>query len=370
MKRISFQPLAILLSAALLFGGTGCKQLNRVANGGQHGGKGQGGGGHAGGNTGGNTASGGSTGTTAPGTDYYTDLNMTLGSAPIATSNRFAANIPYGSNNNSTFDIIMPKGPGAAPLVIFIHGGGFTSGDKGAYYKKFATETEAMLAAGFGVATINYRFIPQGSKGVMNSLADSRRCLQFIRYHAAEFGVDKNRIGLLGVSAGAGTSIWLGVHDEMADPNSSDPVAKESTRVQAVAAINPQSTYDMLAWDDIFGPVYNKRPSEDTRMQQEIARFYGLSSFNQVQTPDMVAERANLDMPRLMDKSDPPMWLNTDKANVPPDKMGILLHHPLHVKTLAEAASAAGISVEASAAGMSQMGTKEPFTTFFIRELK
>ncbi|MGV9011004.1 MAG: alpha/beta hydrolase [Flavobacteriales bacterium] len=367
MSRKAFHPLALLLCAALVLGGTGCKQLNRAANPGQHAGKGKGG--HGGGNTGGNTG-GTNAGTTSPGTDYFVDLNMKLSASPIPTSNRFAENIAYGSANNSTFDIIMPKGPGPAPLVIFIHGGGFTGGDKGAYYKKFASETQTMLAAGFGVATINYRFIPQGSKGVMNSLADSRRCLQFIRYHAADFGVDKDRIGLLGVSAGAGTSVWLAVHNDMADPSSSDPVSRESTRVQAAAAINPQSTYDMLAWDDIFGPVYNKRPSEEPRMQEEIARFYGLSSFSQVQTPAMVAERADLDMPRLMDKNDPPLWLNTDRPNVAPNKLGILLHHPLHVKTLAEAASKAGISVEATAAGMPQMGTKESFTSFFIRVLK
>lgn len=360
----------LLLCTALLIGGTGCHQLYRASGmgsttGGKHGG------GHAPGGTSSGSGTGTThTGTTAPGTDYFTDMKLNLGSAPVPTTNRYASNVAYGSSNNSAFDIIMPKGPAPAPLIIFIHGGGFTSGDKSIFYKKFASETEKLLNAGFGVATINYRFIQDGPDGVMNSLDDSRRCLQFIRYHASELGVDKDRIGLVGTSAGAGTSLWLAVHDDMADPGSTDPVARESTRVQAVAAMNPQSTYDMLAWDDIFGPTYNTRPSQDPRFQQEIVRFYGISSFDQVHDPAMVAERANLDIPRLIDKSDPPMWLNCDKPNVPPSKKGILLHHPLHVKTLADAATKAGVPVEATAAGMAPDGKQEAFTDFLIRVLK
>lgn len=349
--------------AALLFSGAGCKQLDRAGGMGRH--PGNKGGGHSGSGTTAPT----NAGTPVPGTDYFTDLRLNLGSAPIATSNRFAANVPYGSIGNCTFDIIMPKGPAPAPLVIFIHGGGFTSGDKGAYYKKFASETQTLLAAGFGVATINYRFIPQGAKGVMNSLNDSKRCLQFIRYHAQEFGVDKNRIGLMGISAGAGTSLWLATHDDMADPRSSDPVARESTRVEAVAAISPQSTYNMPAWDDVFAP-YGLRPSADPRFQKEVARFYGLKSYSEVNSPEMVKERADIDMPRLMDKSDPPMWLTTDKPDTAPKKPSEMLHHPLHVKTLTEAALKVGIPVEATASGMAQVGTKGSFTAFFIRVLK
>lgn len=371
MTRRALHPVVLLLSVALILGGGSCKQWNRTGHAGTHPGKGNGhtgrhpsGGG--GGNTGGSTGSG----TAASGTGYYTELNMKLSAAPFATSNRFAGAVPYGSADNCTFDIVLPTGPGPAPLVILIHGGGFKLGTGAAYYKRFPTEMDQLLKAGFGVATINYRFIPDGPNGVMNSLADSRRCLQFIRYHAAEFGVDKNRIGLLGTSAGAGTSVWLGTHDDMADPNSSDPVARESTRVSAVCAINPQCSYDILSWDAIFGPAFNIRPSEDPKMQADMTEFYGLRSFSEVYTPEMVAVRADIDMPRLIDKSDAPMWLNCDKPNKAPKDKGLLLHHPLHVEVLAEAATKAGVEVDAAAAGMAPVGREETFVEFFLRELK
>ena len=55
---------------------------------------------------------------------------------------------------------------------------------------------------------------------------------------------DPNRIVAAGGSAGACTSLWLALHDEMADPTSDDPVARESTRLTAVAVSGAQTTLD------------------------------------------------------------------------------------------------------------------------------
>jgi acetyl esterase/lipase len=68
--------------------------------------------------------------------------------------------------------------------------------------------------------------------------------LQFVRSKAAEWNIDKTRIGASGGSAGACTSLWLAFHPDLADPQSSDPVARESTRLLCAAVNGAQTTLD------------------------------------------------------------------------------------------------------------------------------
>jgi acetyl esterase/lipase len=75
-------------------------------------------------------------------------------------------------------------------------------------------------------------------------LHDAARALQFVRSKAAEWDIDKARIGASGGSAGACSSLWLAFHDDMADARSSDPVARESTRLWCAAVVGAQTTLD------------------------------------------------------------------------------------------------------------------------------
>ena len=75
-------------------------------------------------------------------------------------------------------------------------------------------------------------------------LHDAARALQFVRSKAAEWNIDKERIGASGGSAGACSSLWLAFHDDMADPKSGDPVARESTRLWCAAVVGAQTTLD------------------------------------------------------------------------------------------------------------------------------
>ena len=97
------------------------------------------------------------------------------------------------------------------------------------------TNPRAFLDKGISVAAINYRYTQNGVEDkveppVKAPLGDAARALQFVRSKAAEWNLDKQRIGATGGSAGACTSLWLAFHDDMADPKSDDPVARESTR--------------------------------------------------------------------------------------------------------------------------------------------
>ncbi|MFT3990579.1 MAG: hypothetical protein QM680_04130 [Luteolibacter sp.] len=101
------------------------------------------------------------------------------------------------------------------------------------------------------VISINYRFVRQAREAkVMPPLEwpmhDLMRTLQFVRSKSSEWNIEKSRIAVSGTSAGACTSLWLTFHAEMADPTSTDPVSRESTRPWSAAVLGAQTTLDPL----------------------------------------------------------------------------------------------------------------------------
>jgi acetyl esterase/lipase len=108
---------------------------------------------------------------------------------------------------------------------------------------------EPYLKAGVSVVAVEYRFIAEATNDgleppVKGPLHDAARAVQFVRSKAAEWNLDKNRLGATGSSAGACSSLWLAFHDDLADPKSDDPIARESTRLQCAAVYGAQTTLD------------------------------------------------------------------------------------------------------------------------------
>src|SRR5205807_6713683 len=131
-------------------------------------------------------------------------------------------------------------------LVLYIHGGGWQNGDKSGLG---AAAIKQYLDAGLSVAAINYRYIKQAvaekvEPPVKAPLEDAARALQLIRSKAAEWNLDKKRVGATGGSAGGCSSLWLALHDDLADPRSEDPVARESTRLYCAAVNGAQTSLD------------------------------------------------------------------------------------------------------------------------------
>ena len=156
------------------------------------------------------------------------------------------ANVAYGKHERQVLDFYKAESLKPTPLLFFIHGGGWVAGDKSG-----VGELEKCLAAGISVVSINYRYSWQAQlMGVMPPvewpLADAARALQFVRSKAAEWNIDKDRIGASGGSAGACSSLYLAYHSDMADPSSSDPIARESTRLKCAAVSGAQTSLDPL----------------------------------------------------------------------------------------------------------------------------
>lgn len=151
------------------------------------------------------------------------------------------ANFKYGPHKRNVLDFWQAKTDKPAPLLFFIHGGGWMGGDKA------GIAVEPYLKEGISVVSINYRYISQAQDvvpPVKAPLHDAARALQTVRSKAAEWNIDKIRIGASGGSAGACSSLWLAFHPDMADPKSSDPIARESSRLYCASVAGAQTTLD------------------------------------------------------------------------------------------------------------------------------
>jgi len=154
------------------------------------------------------------------------------------------ANVPYGTHERQVMDFYKADTKQPAPVMIFIHGGSWLGGDKAG-----VGDVKTYLDAGVSVVGINYRYVSQARAAeikppVMWPLHDAARAVQFVRSKASEWNLDKTRIAATGGSAGACSSLWLAFHEDLADPKSDDPIARESTRLIAAAVNGAQTSLD------------------------------------------------------------------------------------------------------------------------------
>jgi len=148
-------------------------------------------------------------------------------------------NVSYGPDESNVLDFWQAPAGAPNPLLVMIHGGGFRAGSKAQVSAGFL---RACFQAGISVASIEYRFTQKAPYPAQ--MLDCARALQFIRSKAGEWNIDPKRVAATGGSAGAGISLWLGFHKDLADPNNSDPVARESTRLTCIIPTSMQCTYD------------------------------------------------------------------------------------------------------------------------------
>ncbi|MFC2002135.1 alpha/beta hydrolase fold domain-containing protein [Chloroflexota bacterium] len=138
-------------------------------------------------------------------------------------------------------DIYTPEIPIASPIpaIIFIHGGGWDSGDKG---DKFCVIKFSYLAAhGLFVASINYRL--SGVAPFPAAVEDSKCAVRWLRANADKYNVDPQRIGVAGYSAGGHLAYMVGLVDETAGLEGNGGWEEFSSRVQAVCSYYGPSAF-------------------------------------------------------------------------------------------------------------------------------
>jgi para-nitrobenzyl esterase len=269
---------------------------------------------------------------------------------------KFSKDIAYDTKQRTQFDIWLPDSNKPKALVIYTHGGGFTSGDKDFVYSAqqggawdFPSDIRFLLQNNIAFATIRYTLLnPTGEKdGIKKPMNDVKRALQYIRHHASNFNIDKNKIILAGNSAGAGTSLWIAFNNELADLKNNDPVLRESTRVKGVVARETQSSYNIEdRWvNDVFVD-YNLTWAEILANETgNISKIYGVSSNAEYESAEIDTYRAEVDMLALLTADDPAIWIDNTLRDVvhPYAAPDISSHHAFHARELKQRADAVGV---------------------------
>ncbi len=195
----------------------------------------------------------------------------TFSTGEAGLAGRVLRNVVYCTlgGESLTMDLYFPKQVDNArwPVTMYIHGGAWSAGDKrsGAGY----VEVPALQAAGFVVAAVNYRLAPQYHFPAM--IEDVKCAVRFLRAHAAEYGLDPERIGVWGGSAGGHLAALLGTSDASAGWDVG-PYLEQSSRVQAVV--------------DMFGPADLPMLFAHTQGQR---RFLGVFDASSPDDPVLVS---------------------------------------------------------------------------------
>ncbi|MCA9000059.1 MAG: alpha/beta hydrolase [Planctomycetaceae bacterium] len=253
--------------------------------------------------------------------------------------------VAYGEHEKQRFDLWLPADAGEpTPLVIFIHGGGFRGGDKSAVSR---SQPQFFLDEGIAFASMNYRLSDVGPYPIM--MHDAARGLQTIRHRAKEWNIDPKRIVCFGGSAGAGISLWLGFHDDLADPDSEDPIARESTRILAAGTMGGQSTYDQFTFREWFGVP-------DLPMHSALPAFYGIESEADLTKESVrAAMRDASPITHLSPDDQMSVYMTYNRANEVVTKetsQSVWVHHVLLGMKLQEAMGDLGLTCYVTAPGM------------------
>jgi acetyl esterase/lipase len=227
------------------------------------------------------------------------------------------ASARYGPHERNVIDVWKAKTARPAPVVIFIHGGGFTAGDKSNISQALI---DGCLKRGIAVATINYRYSTIAPYPA--PMEDGARAVQFVRLHAAEWNINPKAVACTGGSAGAGISLWIGFHDEMAQPDIPDPVKRQSTRLSVVGVTNAQTSYDPR--------FIAKLIDEPTGRHPALARLFGVPQGQDVMTAKDKFKLYDDGAPVMhLSAGDPPVFMfYSRELHLPPSDLGEGIHSP------------------------------------------
>lgn len=247
-------------------------------------------------------------------------------------------NVSYGPAERNVLDFYQADGDQPAPLLVHIHGGGFVGGDKRQGLNPGMLQT--LRKSGVHFASINYRFVNGKDVIFPAPQLDGARAVQFLRSKAGEWKIDKRRVACFGGSAGAGISMWIGFHDDLADAKSADPVLRESTRIVAVGSFGGQPTYDPIKIRKLIGGRAWEHPS--------IFKIYGLKNAEEALHPTPEQQRLYDESSAItwLTKDDPPVFMvyNEPDGPLPADaKPGQGIHHPNFGRMLKERMDKLGI---------------------------
>lgn len=250
------------------------------------------------------------------------------------------ADVKYGPHERNVMDVWLAKSDKPTPVLVSIHGGGFQAGNKSVD----PVLLKQCLDSGISVAAITYRFSQHAIAPA--SFQDSARAVQFIRSKGKDWNIDPKRFASTGGSAGAGISLWLGFHNDMADPDNADPVLRQSTRLTCMVVNAGQTSYD---------PRFIRKllPDSDTYKHGALARLFDVDLSKLDNLPEEKYKLFEECSPlHHLTKDDAPAMLNYGGSIDQEVKdVNIGIHHAQFGKALKEKMDELGIRCIVNAGG-------------------
>jgi acetyl esterase/lipase len=267
------------------------------------------------------------------------------------------ANVPYGPHERNVLDFWQAISEQPTPLLVSIHGGGFVQGNKSVG----PIVLKDCLDAGISVAAISYRYSTQAIAPA--PFQDGARAVQFLRTKAKDWNLDPKRFAATGGSAGAGISLWLGFHKDMADPQNDDPVLRQSTRLTCMFVTEGQTSYDPRFIRKLF-------PNKDV---YKVSALQKLFDYDPSQLDALPAEKYKLfdecSAITHVTKDAPPVLLFYSKPiDAEITNQGIGIHHPRFGKALKEKMDALKLPCEVVAAGVRLDGGTPTSSINFLKK--
>jgi len=241
----------------------------------------------------------------------------------------------YGPHFGNDFDLYLAESETPTPLVVWLHGGAFLHGSK----RRVPSDLVRLcLANGISVASVNYRLAQQAPFPA--GFHDAARAVQYLRFDAGRWNIDREKICCCGSSAGGGISVWLACSKDLADPDSHDLVARYSSRPNLLACIDTQCSYDPN-----FMRKFLPKSATDQRAMQMLFRVKV-----EEQTEPWARERFREGSAiEFVGPHVPPTFLFYRYPDVrPTDDLpgGHAIHHPLFGERFAQACEPHGVEVE------------------------
>lgn len=157
-----------------------------------------------------------------------------------------------------TFDVIKPKQNNLGIGLLYVFSSGYNSvwispDELIAKSAKQGGRFATVLEGGFTLFMVRHGSNPYFT--VPEIVADIRRATRFVRLHAEDYGIDPDRIGVFGNSAGGHLSLMIGTASDNGNPKAEDPVDRVSDRVAAVVVYYPPVDFRGRAGKDAASPV-------------------------------------------------------------------------------------------------------------------
>ncbi|MSU72770.1 MAG: alpha/beta hydrolase [Opitutus sp.] len=192
----------------------------------------------------------------------FSGLDLAQGAA----SPRVLTDVPFlAADRAEKLDLYLPAPPAngkRSPAMVWIHGGGWTGGEKAEARAKEICTT--FVNAGYVAISINYQL---GDRAWPQNLLDCKNAVRFLRAHAAEYHLDPDRIGVSGGSAGAHLALLVGFTPGVKDLEPGAPYPGVSSAVRSVIDMyGPTNFFTREETDDQGRMLGRRKPPAKVMM--------------------------------------------------------------------------------------------------------